>query len=165
MNLSDAPLRQTLVKLLRGEGAHVSLLDALEGLPPEWRTHRPPGLHSIWQLLEHIRIAQHDLLHYTLDPAWRSPEWPDGYWPENRSDLPESAWRAAIEGYTRDLEALIALVRDPAYDLVAPLPHHPEHTPLRQLLLAADHTAYHTGQIVDLRRMLGDWPPKRRPRG
>lgn len=156
----DAALRQTLTDLLRGEGAHVNLQSALEDLCPEWRTHRRPGLHSIWQLLEHIRIAQHDLLHYTLDPAWRSPPWPEGYWPDNRSDLSDEAWRASIEGFNRDLEAFVALVGDPERDLYAPLPHRPEHTPLRQVLLAADHTAYHTGQIVDLRRMLGDWPPK-----
>lgn len=155
------PLRQTLTEVLRGGQAHVGLEAALAGLRPEWRTHRPPGLHSIWQLTEHIRLTQHDIVRYTLDASWRSPPWPEGYWPENHSDLSEAAWQATLKGYHRDLQDLLALVQDPQRDLTAELPHRQEHTYLRQILLAADHTAYHIGQIVSLRRALGDWPPQR----
>ncbi len=156
---ADTVLRQLLTDLLCGEHAHIHLLSALDGLRPEWRTHHPPGLHSIWQLVEHIRTVQEDLLHYTLEPTWRSPAWPEGYWVENRSDLSETQWRRSLNGFQRDLGAFTKLVQDPARDLYAPLPHNPDHTYLRQVLLAADHTAYHTAQIVSLRRTLGDWPP------
>lgn len=155
------PLRQTLAELLRGGQAHVGLEAALTGLRPEWRTHRPPGLHSIWQLTEHIRLTQYDIVRYTLDASWRSPPWPEGYWPENHSDLSEAVWQATLKGYQKDLQELLALVQDPRRDLTAELPHRQEHTYLRQILLAADHTAYHTGQIISLRRALGDWPAQR----
>lgn len=153
-------LRRSVLELLRGGQAHLTLEDALAGLQPEWRTHRPPGRHSIWQLVEHIRITQEDILRYTLEPDWRSPAWPEGYWPENRSDLTEASWQTALMGYRRDLQALIDLTHDPARDLTATIPHGEGRTYLRQLLLVADHTAYHTGQIVSFRRALGDWPPR-----
>jgi uncharacterized damage-inducible protein DinB len=153
-------LRDNVLELLRGGEAHLTLEDAVAGLQPEWRTHRPPGLHSIWQLVEHIRITQEDILRYTLDASWRSPAWPDEYWPDNRSDLSEATWQAALTGYRRDLRALLELTRDPNCDLTATIPHGEGRTYLRQLLLAADHTAYHTGQIVSFRRALGDWPPQ-----
>ena len=137
--------------------AHVGLEDALAGLKPEWRTHQPPGLHSIWQLTEHICITQHDIVRYTLDADWRSPVWPEGYWSENRSDLSEALWQRTLAGYRSTLLELEALAQDPTRDLTAEIPHGEGRTYLRQLLLAADHTAYHTGQIISLRRALGDW--------
>ncbi len=156
------PLRQTVLELLRrgraNGNAHIGLEDALAGLRPEWRTHRPPGLHSIWQLTEHIRVTQEDIVRYTLDSGWRSPPWPEGYWPENRSDLSEVRWLETLAGYRTTLLELEALAQDPACDLTAKIPHGEGRSYLRQLLLAADHTAYHTGQIVSLRRALGDWP-------
>ena len=154
------PLRQTVTELLQGGKAHVRLDDALSGLRPEWRTHRPPGAHSVWQLLEHIRITQEDILRYTLDADWHSPVWPGGYWPENRNDLPEAVWQDTCSHYERDLQELIALAQNPAYELTATIPHGEGRTYLRQLLLVADHAAYHTGQIISLRRTLGDWPPR-----
>lgn len=160
--MNPDPLRQTVLELLRGGRthgtAHVGLEDALAGLRPEWRTHRPPGLHSIWQLAEHIRITQEDIVRYTLDASWRSPAWPEGYWPENRSDLSETLWQGTIEGYRTTLHELEALTQDSLYDLTTAIPHGEGRSYLRQLLLAADHTAYHTGQIISLRRALGDWP-------
>lgn len=153
-------LRQTLTELLQGGQAHVGLEEAVAHIRPEWRTHRPPGLHSIWQLLEHIRITQEDIVRYTLDPAWHSPSWPGGYWTENHTDLPEERWQASLAGYRQNLNELVALAQDPAYELCAPIPHGEGRTYLRQILLAADHTAYHTGQIISLRRTLVDWPPK-----
>ena len=153
-------LRQTVAELLQEAHAHVRLGDALAGLRPEWRTHRPPGTHSVWQLLEHIRITQEDILRYTLDANWRSPAWPEGYWPENPHSLAESAWQETRAHYERDLQDLVALAQNPAYDLTAQIPHGEGRTYLRQLLLTADHTAYHTGQIVSLRRTLGTWPPE-----
>lgn len=153
-------LRQTLAELLGDSQAHIGLEAALAGLLPEWRTHRPPGLHSIWQLAEHIRLTQQDIIHYTLDATWRSPPWPEGYWPENYGDLTEATWQATLAGYREDLQDLIALVQNPQCDLSAELPHGEGRSYVRQILLVADHTAYHTGQIISLRRALGDWPPQ-----
>ncbi len=155
-----SPLQKTVVELLEGGAAHIRLVDALADLRPEWRTHRPPGAHSVWQLLEHIRVTQEDILRYTLDADWRSPTWPEGYWPENRSYLPDKVWHSTLSRYERDLQDLIALAQNPAFDLTAEIPHGEGRTYLRQLLLAADHCAYHTGQVVGLRRTLGDWPPQ-----
>ena len=152
-------LRQAVAELLQEGNAHARLGDALEGLRPEWRTHQPPGTHSVWQLLEHIRITQEDILRYTLDANWRSPVWPQGYWPENPSNLPESVWRDTYARYERDLQDLVALAQNPAFELTAEIPHGEGRTYLRQLFLVADHTSYHTGQIISLRRTLGAWPP------
>lgn len=163
MNTTQDGLRQAVVGLLEGGGAHVTLTDALVGLAPEWRTHRPPGLHSVWQLLEHLRTVQHDLLRYTLEPTWTSPDWPDETWPENPSSLPEAVWEEALAAYRCDLDELVALTQNPAYSLTAEIPHGEGRTYLRQLLLAADHAAYHIGQIVSLRRARGDWPPPGTP--
>ena len=156
---STATLRQAVVELLQQGNAHARLEDTLKGLRPEWRTHQPPGTHSVWQLLEHIRITQEDILRYTLDANWRSPAWPQGYWPENPSNLSENSWQDAYARYERDLQDLVALAQNSAYDLATEIPHGEGRTYIRQLLLAADHTSYHTGQIISLRRTLGDWPP------
>ena len=157
--MSADGLRETVVALLKGSAAHVTLQDALGGLSPEWRSHHPPGLHSIWQVLEHLRITQEDILRYTLGAGHISPAWPEETWPENRSDLPAEVWAATLAGYERDLRALVALARNPGYTLTDEIPHGEGRTYLRQLLLVVDHTSYHTGQIVSLRRALGDWPP------
>lgn len=152
-------LRQTLTDLLKGGQAHVGLEEAVVNLRPEWRIHRPPGLHSVWQLLEHIRITQEDIVRYTLDASWRSPSWPEHYWTENPSDLSEAQWQASLKGYRENHAELLALVQDSALDLTGAALRSDGPTYLRQILLAADHTAYHTGQIISLRRALGDWPP------
>ena len=158
--MSSAGLRETVVTLLQGGAAHVTLRDALSGLRPEWRSHHPPGLHSIWQLLEHLRTVQEDILRYTLEVDWRSPAWPDETWPEHRSDLPDEVWQGTLAAYERDLQRLVALARNPAYTLSDEIPHGEGRTYLRQLLLVVDHASYHTGQVVSLRRALGDWPPE-----
>ncbi len=157
--MSDETLREEVIKLLRGAQAHVTLEHALEDLKPEWRAHRHPGLHSIWQLLEHTRVAQEDILRYTTDPAWTSPEWPGEYWPENLSFLPEETWQETRRGFESGLDEAVALAQDAERipDLTASIPHGEGRTYLRQLLLIADHNAYHLGQIVAVRKMLGQW--------
>lgn len=158
--MDDAIVRERLAALVLGEGAHVSLERALEGLPEPMRGQRPPGLeHSPWELLEHLRLAQQDLLRYSLDPDWRSPKWPEGYWPDTPEPPSPEAWEASLEALRRDRREALALVRDRQRDLTAPLPHAPQHNLLRQLMLLGDHDAYHVGQIVDVRRALGAWPP------
>lgn len=153
-------LRQALLELLTGHDAHVGLEQAVARLRPEWRVHRPPGLHSVWQLFEHIRLVQEDILRYTLDASWCSPEFPQGLWPENPSDLSEAQWQTSLQKYQSDLAELLDLVQDPALELTKAIPHGEGRTYLRQVLLVADHTAYHTGQIISLRYSLGDWPPR-----
>jgi hypothetical protein len=153
--MRDPVLREALVALLTSANAHTTAEDAVKGTSPRLRAVRPRGGHSVWELLEHMRIAQEDILRYTLDPAWRSPEWPDGYWP--RSKPSPAAWRKSVEGFRRDLKAAVALVRDSRRDLTAALPHGEGRTYLRQIILIADHNAYHAGQIVAARKALGDW--------
>ncbi len=156
--MNDTALRKNLVELLRGGEAHLTVQKALEGLSPKLRNVRPAsGLHSVWEELEHMRIAQEDILRYTLDPSWSSPPWPDGYWPESSEDLSEEAWQATVSGFFSDLEEVIELAQDTSLELTAEIPHGEGRTYLRQLLLVADHNAYHLGQLVQIRKALGDW--------
>lgn len=150
-------LRESLVQLLRGGGAHLTLEDILTNLPPELRNERPPGnIHSVWELLEHLRITQEDILRYTLDPDWTSPEWPRGYWPD-AATFTKERWQTSLEGFNRDLEEVTRGVE--TWELEARIPHGEGRTYLRQALLVADHNAYHLGQIVEVRRALRSWPP------
>ena len=155
--MDDTRLRAEVTELLRGGNAHATWEQALKGLAPAHRSQPPaPGLHSVWQLLEHVRIAQEDILRYTLDAAWTSPEWPGGYWPS--VDNPSAGqWQDSVAAFQRDLEAVVALVNDPGIDLTARIPHGEGRTYLRQALLVADHNAYHCAQAIDARRLLGGW--------
>ncbi|HWC77468.1 MAG TPA: DinB family protein [Blastocatellia bacterium] len=157
--MNDAILRENLVELLRGENAHAGAARVLEGVSADLRNVRPgPELHSVWEELEHLRIAQEDILRYTLDAGWQSPRWPDGYWPDRDGEIDDDAWNASVSGFFSDLEELIALANNGQVDLTAKIPHGEGRTYLRQLLLTADHNAYHIGQIVQTRKALGDWP-------
>ncbi|HVR06866.1 MAG TPA: DinB family protein [Thermoanaerobaculia bacterium] len=160
----DSALREHLVELLRGEHAHVSFAASIRDVPPPLRGAKPQGVeHSLWELLEHLRLAQFDILEFSRNPSHESPAWPAGYWPAGGAEPPsEAAWDDAVAAFDRDLLAMERLVADPASDLFAPFPHGKGQTLLREALLAADHNAYHVGQIVALRRLLGDWPPARR---
>jgi len=150
-------LRQQLIELLTGGHAHVGPKQALRGLPASLRGKRPvPGLHSVYEELEHMRLAQEDILRYTLDPDWESPPWPEGYWPK-RPTPTESQWKACVQGFEADLRRLCALARRSSLNLQSKIPHGEGRTYLRQILLVADHNAYHLGQIVQTRKMLGAW--------
>jgi uncharacterized damage-inducible protein DinB len=155
--MDDQVMRDALIELLTKGNAHVTVAKALDGLKPELRAKRPAeGIHSVWEELEHMRIAQEDILRYTLDQGTVSPEWPQGYWPSD--DAPDdTAWEASRRAFQADLEEVCALVRDPARDLTARLPQGQGRTYLRQVLLVADHNAYHLGQIVQARKLLGAW--------
>ncbi len=156
--MDEKRLRQQVVELLRGGSAHATWEQALDGLRPAHRAKVPrPGLHSIWHLVEHVRIAQEDILRYALEPGWKSPKWPDGYWPSVKEPTPKQ-WKDSLAAFRRDLEAVVAMVLDPAVDLTAAIPHgQGGHTYLREALLVADHNAYHLAQVVDARRLLGEW--------
>lgn len=156
----DEALRDHLVKLLTSGWAHMTAGEALARVPPEARGARPPSHpHTIWQLLEHLRICQDDLVAYSRDPDHVSPSFPEGYWPE--SDAPESAaaWDASVEAFEDGLQAMVALVLDLERDLFEPLPwSEGGHTLMREALILADHNAYHIGQIVQLTKALGAEP-------
>jgi uncharacterized damage-inducible protein DinB len=155
--MDDRVLRDQIVELLAGSHAHVDLERALAGLAAGLRGKRPGAeVHSIYEELEHIRIAQEDILRYTLDPSWKSPEWPEGYWPKRPEPTAEQ-WKACTVRVRADLDEVCALARNSNVDLTAPIPHGEGRTYLRQILLVADHNAYHLGQIVQARRLLGAW--------
>ncbi len=151
-------LREHLLYLLRGGGAHLDFEKAVAGLPPELRGARPAGLpHSPWRLLEHLRIAQWDILEFSRNPRHVSPPFPEGYWPEGDAPPDAGAWDRSVSAFRADLRAMEALVAGPASDLFTPLPHGQGQTLLREALLVADHNAYHLGQLVVVRRLLGAW--------
>jgi hypothetical protein len=155
---ADRALRQHLLDLLRGGNAHLNFDEALTGLPPQLRGVRPPGLpYSPWRLLEHMRIAQWDILEFSRNPKHVSPEFPAGYWPETDAPPDEKAWQKSIRQFRADLKAMQDLVEDPATDLFAPIPHGEGQTILREALLLADHNSYHLGEMVVVRRLLGAW--------
>ena len=159
--MDDAALRRHLIELLDGRSAHLDFDAVVQALAPELRGARPGGQpHTPWRLLEHLRIAQWDILEFSRSAEHVSPSWPDGYWPESAAPPGDGAWERSVEDFRRDLRSMCDLVADPASDLFAELPWGSGQTLLREALLVADHNAYHLGQLVTLRSLLGDWPPR-----
>lgn len=154
----DQSLRDHLLELLRSRSAHLDFDKAIGGLPAALRGAKAPGLpHTVWQLLEHLRIAQWDILEFSRNRDHVSPDWPAGYWPETEAPPDAAAWEGSVESFRRDLQAMQDLVADPATDLYAKIPWGDGQTILREAMLAADHNAYHLGQIVSVRQGLGTW--------
>jgi hypothetical protein len=156
--LNDKSLRQHLLDLLHGGNAHADFDQAVEKLPANLRGVRPQGAeHSPWEILEHLRIAQWDILEFSRDPHHKSPEFPAGYWPAKPEPPNEQAWDMSVSAFRKDMKALCALVADESTDLFAKIPHGDGQTVLREALLTADHNAYHLGQLVLVRKLLGSW--------
>jgi hypothetical protein len=156
--MNDQALRQHLDYLLSGGGAHLDFDKAIAGLPPAKRGVRAPNSpHTAWWLLEHLRIAQSDILEFSRNPKHKSPDWPAGYWPQGDAPPDDKAWDKSVAAFKADLAAMRALVNDPKTDLFAKIPHGDGQTILREALLVADHNAYHLGQLVSLRRTIGAW--------
>ena len=154
----DTALRAHLVELLTKAHAHATFDDAVKDLPAELRGKRPKGAeHSPWQLLEHLRIAQWDILEFSRDAKHQSPVFPEGYWPKSPEPPDEHAWDKSVKAFKHDLKAMCDLVSDEKTDLYAKIPHGDGQTILREALLTADHNAYHVGQLVLVRRLLGAW--------
>jgi len=154
----DKVLRQHLLYLLRGGGAHLDFEAAIAGLPVKLRGVKPGGLpFTPWRLLEHMRIAQWDILEFSRNSRHVSPKFPSGYWPEGDAPPDATAWEKSVKAFRRDLRAMQALVANPSTDLFAPISHGDGQTVLREALLLADHNAYHLGQFMMLRRLLGAW--------
>ena len=157
--MNDDALRKHLLELLQGGHAHPDNETAIAKLPVEKQGLKPPGLpHTPWRLLEHMRIAQWDILRFSIDPHHVSPDFPTGYWPEGDAPPDGTAWDRSVAAFRADLKSMMDLVSDPKTDLFAPIPHGQGQTILREALLVADHNAYHVGQLVTVRRMLGAWP-------
>jgi hypothetical protein len=156
---NTAELRKHVIYVLNGGGAHVNIDAAMARFRAALRGKKSKGApHTAWQLLEHMRIAQWDILEFSRNPKHVSPEFPAGYWPNSEAPPTERAWNKSLRKFRADLEAMVALVSDPKTDLFAPIPHGDGQTILREALLAADHNAYHVGQLILLRRLLGTWP-------
>ena len=162
--MSDQILRDHLLELLRGGSAHLGLDEAIEGFPADLRGTKHQELpHTAWQLLEHLRIAQWDILDFSRNPDYAHMKWPDDYWPKTAAPPDDDAWARSVEQFRRDLKAMQDLVADPKTDLYAKIPWGNGQTILREALLIADHNAYHVGQIVSLRQALGAWQPAALP--
>jgi hypothetical protein len=151
-------LREHLLYLLNGGGAHARFDDVVKNWPEDLRGAKPNGLpHSAWMLLDHLRLAQSDILEFSRNSKHSSPEWPKGYWPKTESPPSAAAWNKSVQQFRKDLKSMQALVADPKTDLYARIPWGDGQTVLREALLLADHNAYHLGQLVDVRRLLGAW--------
>lgn len=151
-------LREQLVWLIETGHAHIRFEDAIADLPSEFRGQSPTHVdHSPWQLLEHLRLCQWDILEFSRNANHISPDFPDGYWPNADGPPTESAWEESIAAFLADRQGMVDLVRDPATDLFRPIPHGDGQTILREALLVADHNAYHIGQLIIVRKALGCW--------
>jgi hypothetical protein len=152
---SDKPLREHVQYLLKGEGAHISFEDLIADFPVKKCGERIEGLpYTAWQVLEHIRIAQWDILEFSRNREHVSPKWPEGYWPGPNELGNETLWNESVEKFRADLKQMAELAADPDHDLFAKIPHGSGQTILREALLVADHNAYHLGALAVMSRML-----------
>jgi hypothetical protein len=159
--MRDGHAREQLRRLLDWEDAHVNFDTAVAGIPVALRARRPPRVpYSAWQLVEHLRITQHDILQFCRDPHYRELKWPDEYWPSSAAVPTTYAWNSSIRQFRRDRQALQRLAMDTTIKLDATIPHGTGQTYFRELVLAADHAAYHVGELVLVRRILGCWPSR-----
>lgn len=153
-------LREQLARFTDFGEAHVTAESVLADLDPALQGQRPHGMpHSPWELLEHMRITQHDILDFCVNPKYEEMKWPDAYWPKSATPPSAHAWEKSLAAFTKDRDALRELAHDSSIDLFAKIPHGDGQTYLRELILAQDHLAYHTGQLVLARQALGAWPP------
>lgn len=160
----DRSLRELLVRQLDGGQAYVTFAEAIRDLPVEIRGVTPEGAaHSAWQVLEHLRISQWDIVDFSRNSEHRSPQWPAGYWPENAEPPNAAAWDASMREFERELAAMKRMITDPKTDLFAKI-DHPEarahHTLAREAMVLSEHNGYHTAELVMLRRLLGAWPKR-----
>lgn len=161
MPVNDLSLRDFLARLLTWEDAHVGFDVAMAGIPADARGKQPAGVpYSPWQLLEHLRRTQRDILEFCRNPDYQELKWPEDYWPPSAVPPSPAAWDESVEQFRQDRKALQQLAADPKTDLAAKIPHGSGQTYLRELVLVADHTAYHVGQLILVRRLLGIWKPR-----
>lgn len=158
----DETLRVQLLQLLRGGGAHMTFNEAVRAFPMDRINDLAPNVnYSPWHLLEHLRIAQRDILDFVRSPDYVELSWPDEYWPARSAQSDAAAWQRTIDQFQADLGEICAMVADPQVDLGSPLPYERGHSILREVLLVADHNAYHVGEFAILRQVMGTWPAAR----
>ena len=155
--MTDTAVRDLLIKVLSWEDAHVGFEAAVTGIPEHMRGTQVPGLHSPWELVEHLRITQHDILDFCGNKDYEEMEWPRDYWPPTPAPPSPSAWDESVGQFKRDRESLQQMASDPNVELTARIPHGNGQTYMRELVLVADHSAYHVGQLVLVRQLLGIW--------
>ena len=154
----DRWLREHLVEVLRGGNAHMPFAEAVAEFPEMHINTKPPRVaYSFWHLLEHLRITQGDILDYLMNTDYHAPAWPRDYWPAPQSQATKQAWDESVVAFHRDLEAIISIVADEGTDLFGPVPSNTEHTVLREVLIVADHNAYHIGELGILRQVTEAW--------
>jgi hypothetical protein len=157
--IDDKILREQLKQLLDGRNAHMSFDDAVADFPLELINTRPPNVpYTFWHLVEHLRIAQWDILDFCRNPDYQHIEWPAGYWPAPGAEATAEDWQHTVESFRADKAQLLALIEDPAVDLLADLPHAPGYSLLREINVVADHNAYHVGELGILRQIMNAWP-------
>jgi hypothetical protein len=151
-------LRKQVLQLLKGGNAHLTFEQAVADFPPEhFNTHPPNVEYSFWHLLEHIRIAQWDILEFVRNPEHVSPEWPIGYWPDPNATADAEQWTETLHRFQEDMIALATMIENEKNNPTGPLAHAPDYTLLREILLVADHNAYHIGEFAVLRRVVNAW--------
>jgi len=159
MMTDDEIVRQQLIALLRGGNAHLNFDRAVSQFPLDYINRKASTIsYSPWELLEHMRICQWDILEFIRNPQYESPPWPKGYWPAKEELADEKKWQKTLSKFRRDLLSAEKLVNDPGTNLYQPIPHAPEYNIFREILLIADHNAYHLGELVVLRKVLSIWP-------
>ena len=160
--MSNSVLHDHILKLLSGGNAHMGFDGAIADFPPEHINSRPPNVdYTFWHLLEHLRLSQWDILDFIRNSEYAWPNWPDDYWPAKDAQTDAAGWQASVDAFRADLEELKAIVRDPEIDLTAELPYAPGYTYLREMLVVADHNAYHVGELAILRQVMSAWPADR----
>jgi hypothetical protein len=158
---NDSSLRKLVLNVLGAGQAHLDFEAAVKNVPVALRGKRPKGAgHSPWEILEHMRIAQWDILEFSRDSRHVSPQWPGGYWPKTQAPPNAKAWSQSVRAFRADLEAMRKLVADESTGLFAAIPHGDGQTILREALLVAAHNSYHLGEMVLVRRLLGAWPER-----
>ncbi len=160
---ADKVLREQLLALLRGGNAHMNFDQAVADFPLDHINTKPPTVpYTSWHLVEHIRRAQLDILEFIRDPDYVSPEWPSGYWPTQDATTDQAGWEKSILDFRADLESIKEMVKDPRTDFFSPIPHAPGYNIFREILLVADHNAYHIGEFAILRQVMSTWPNTRK---
>jgi hypothetical protein len=155
---SEGVFREQLVQLLSGRNAHYTFDDAVKSFPMEFINTNPPNVpYTSWHLIEHLRLAQWDILEFVRDPEHVSPKWPEGYWPHPEAVADPNDWQKTIDSFRADLKAMVSIAQDTSFDLISEIPHAPGYTYLREILLVADHNAYHVGELSILRQVMGTW--------
>ena len=157
--MDDHAFRDQLVRLLEGDDAHMRFEHAVADFPDEAVNAFPPNVpYTPWQLVEHLRITQRDILDYIVDPAYEEPSWPSDYWPARSAIATHAQFAASVAAFLADRDALRDLVTNPTTDLLTPMPHTPGHSIAREIRIAGDHCAYHVGEFAVLRQVMGTWP-------